>query len=99
RDIAALEGGAEDEALADRQVEPGRLHVRAPAIARSGADKGPVAELILGVERGARVAAGVGDALAPAGGDRRRDAIVAILRQGEGAVENAPGAELALERQ
>ena len=61
--------------------------------------KRPVAELILGEERGARVAARVGDALAPAGGERRRDAIVAILRQRERAVEDAPGAELALERQ
>src|SRR5437868_2193230 len=44
RDLAALEGGAEDEAAGERHVEAGGLHVRASA---GGRNERAIAELIL----------------------------------------------------
>src|SRR6202012_1976083 len=49
-------------------------------------------------QRRARVALAVADALAAAGGDGGGDAVVAIFRALEGAVEDAAGADLALDR-
>src|SRR5262249_49764865 len=98
RDFAALEGGAEDQALTDRHVDTSGLHVRAPTAAQGAADERPVAELILGKQGGARIAAPVGDALAATGGEGGRDAVVAILRQRERAVQDAAGAELGMQR-
>ena len=77
--------------------------MRAAAFAAVGAadgaaDERPVAELILGVQGGARVVLLVGDALAAAGGDGGGEPVVAILRQGHRAVEHAAGSGVVLER-